>query len=103
MAGTHDAATLGDCILPVGSSASIPRTPNDRRGRNMGPPPRLRLQLARQGGQSLSCRSQISLILLAAETSRSQNPHSGQAFSRSVDHLSASFSRFEKQPGKHGY
>jgi hypothetical protein len=48
------------------------------------------------------CRSQIRLILLAAEI-RSQNPHSGQGFSRSVDHLSASFSRFEKQPGKHGY
>jgi hypothetical protein len=108
MAGTHDAAPLGYCILPVASSASIPRTPNDRkqadwRGRNMGPSRRLRLQLARQGGQSPWCRSQISLILRAAETSRSQNPHSGQAFSRSVDHLSASFSRFEKLPVKHGY
>jgi hypothetical protein len=31
MAGTHDAAPLGYCILPVASSASIPRTPNDRK------------------------------------------------------------------------
>jgi hypothetical protein len=40
---------------------------------------------------------------LSPAASQPQNPHSGQAFSRSVDHLSASFSRFEKQPGKHGY